>query len=235
MKSYPCHTSLGLQDVEPLDEWTQFSPGQILRQCSNSPKLFGLSNESTMNSFDIPWFDRLMGRYFAELAGLAAMKLHTPVVAPGLLKTHPHPRTLGQGTFFVQKPRHIVWAVTAWLNWRAETVPAQRTAVTIAASNTALIFLVMIAPCFFPFKRWILAKIPCCNKLPIKKPISGPVPQASIRLEERLPQRVFVPPREFPQLTRLWEEWRNHPAKSRTDGNLTAGRNQNQSVTSSVT
>jgi hypothetical protein len=87
------------------------------------------------------------GRYFAWLAGLAAMKLHTPVVAPGLLKTHPQPRTPGQGTFFVQKPRQVV-VVAAWLNWRAESAPAQRTVVTIAARNTVLIFLVMIAPCF---------------------------------------------------------------------------------------
>ena len=36
-------------------------------------------------------------------AGLAAMNPHTPVVALGLLKTHPQPRTLGQGDVLVQK------------------------------------------------------------------------------------------------------------------------------------
>jgi len=34
---------------------------------------------------------------------LAAMNPHTPLVAVGLLKTHPHPRTLGQGDVLVQK------------------------------------------------------------------------------------------------------------------------------------
>jgi hypothetical protein len=37
------------------------------------------------------------------LAGLAAMNPHTPVVALGLLKTHPQPRTLGQGCVLLQK------------------------------------------------------------------------------------------------------------------------------------
>jgi hypothetical protein len=45
------------------------------------------------------------GRY---LAGLAAIKLHTPVVAPGLLKTHAQPRTLGQARFVWQKPPQVV-------------------------------------------------------------------------------------------------------------------------------
>jgi hypothetical protein len=36
-------------------------------------------------------------------AGLAAMNPHTPVVALGLLKTHPQPRTLGQGCVLLQK------------------------------------------------------------------------------------------------------------------------------------
>jgi hypothetical protein len=35
--------------------------------------------------------------------GLAAMNPHTPVVALGLLKTHPQPRTLGQGCVLLQK------------------------------------------------------------------------------------------------------------------------------------
>jgi hypothetical protein len=34
---------------------------------------------------------------------LAAMNPHTPEVAVGLLKTHPQPRTLGQGFVLVQK------------------------------------------------------------------------------------------------------------------------------------
>lgn len=36
-------------------------------------------------------------------AGLAAMNPQTPVVALGLLKTHPQPRTLGQGCVLLQK------------------------------------------------------------------------------------------------------------------------------------
>jgi len=38
-----------------------------------------------------------------RLDGLAAMNPHTPVVALGLLKTHPQPRTLGQGCVLLQK------------------------------------------------------------------------------------------------------------------------------------
>jgi hypothetical protein len=43
---------------------------------------------------------QLLGR---GLAGLAAMNPHTPVVAVGLLKTHPQPRTLGHGCVLLQK------------------------------------------------------------------------------------------------------------------------------------
>jgi len=52
------------------------------------------------------------------------MNPHTPVVALGLLKTHPQPRTLGQGCVLLQK---WCWQVVSWTtrdNWRAETVPA---------------------------------------------------------------------------------------------------------------
>jgi hypothetical protein len=56
------------------------------------------------------WFDLLVhGCSFLVqlpdrgLAGLAAMNPHTPVVALGLLKTHPQPRTLGQGCVLLQK------------------------------------------------------------------------------------------------------------------------------------
>jgi hypothetical protein len=41
--------------------------------------------------------------YACYFAGLAAMNPHTPVVALGLLKTHPQPRTLGQGCVLLQK------------------------------------------------------------------------------------------------------------------------------------
>jgi hypothetical protein len=78
-------------------------------------------------------------------AGLAAMKLQLPTVAPGLLKTQAQPRMLGQPVFLVQKPRQVV-VVAACCSWRAETVPAQRTAVTMAPSNEFLmVFVVMIA------------------------------------------------------------------------------------------
>jgi len=71
-------------------------------------------------------------RYFA---GLAAMKLHTPTVAPGLLKTQAQPRMLGHPVFLVQKPRQVVWVVKGWLNWLAETVPAHSIAITSVVSN----------------------------------------------------------------------------------------------------
>ena len=47
--------------------------------------------------------DRTILSYCVGLAGLAAMNPHTPVVALGLLKTHPQPRTLGQGCVLLQK------------------------------------------------------------------------------------------------------------------------------------
>jgi len=47
---------------------------------------------------------------------------------------------LGQANFLPQKPRQVVvWK--DWRNWRAETVPAQRTAATIAVSTVFLIVL----------------------------------------------------------------------------------------------
>ncbi len=75
------------------------------------------------------------GSYFAGLSGLAAMKLHTPVVAPGLLKTQAQPRMLGHPVVLVQKPRQVVWVAKVCLSWCAETVPAQKTAVTHMVSN----------------------------------------------------------------------------------------------------
>jgi hypothetical protein len=63
------------------------------------------------------------------------MKLHMPVVAPGLLKTQAQPRMLGHPVFLVQNPRQVVCVVRGWLNWLAETVPAQSTAITSVVSN----------------------------------------------------------------------------------------------------
>jgi hypothetical protein len=42
-------------------------------------------------------------RFAGYCFGLAATNPHTPEVALGLLKTHPQPRTLGQGDVLVQK------------------------------------------------------------------------------------------------------------------------------------
>jgi hypothetical protein len=70
------------------------------------------------------------------------MKLQIPVVAPGLLKTQAQPRMLGHPVFLVQKPRQVV-VVAACCSWRAETVPAQRTAVIIVASNVFLIIFLL--------------------------------------------------------------------------------------------
>ena len=47
------------------------------------------------------WYQAFRLGYFYHR--LAAMNPHTPEVAVGLLKTHPQPRTLGQGFVLVQK------------------------------------------------------------------------------------------------------------------------------------
>lgn len=52
-----------------------------------------------------------------------------------------------QGCTLLQLPLQAAKLLPSVLNWRAETVPAHRTAVTIAARNVDLtIFLLMIAP-----------------------------------------------------------------------------------------
>jgi len=49
---------------------------------------------------------------------------------------------LGQANFLPQKPRQVVvWK--DWCNWRAETVPAHRTAATIAVR---MVFLIVLLP-----------------------------------------------------------------------------------------
>jgi hypothetical protein len=89
----------------------------------------------------------MVARYFA---GLAATKPHTPESGKlGWLKTHAHPRMLGQGVFLLQKPRQVVWATKVWRNWWAETVPAKRTATTSVVKNEALmVFVMMLLPCY---------------------------------------------------------------------------------------
>ncbi len=55
-----------------------------------------------------------------------------------------HTQPVAQGRLAPQDPRH---ALNPWLpfrNWRAETVPAQRTAVIIVASNVFLIKFLLI-------------------------------------------------------------------------------------------
>jgi hypothetical protein len=49
----------------------------------------------------------------------------------------------------LQRPLHTPIRAGFLLSCRAETVPAHRTAVTIAASNVGLIFLLMIALPFY--------------------------------------------------------------------------------------
>jgi hypothetical protein len=52
-----------------------------------------------------------------------------------------------QGLTLLQLPLQAAKPLLSVLNWRADTVPAHRTAVTIAARNVDLtIFLLMIAP-----------------------------------------------------------------------------------------
>jgi hypothetical protein len=54
---------------------------------------------------------------------------------------------VAQGCTLLQLPLQAANPLLSVRNWRAETVPAQRTAVTVAASNVDLIiFLLMIAP-----------------------------------------------------------------------------------------
>lgn len=43
-----------------------------------------------------------------ELAGLANVKLHMPMLVPGCVKTQVQPRILGQPLFEVQKPRQVL-------------------------------------------------------------------------------------------------------------------------------
>jgi hypothetical protein len=43
-----------------------------------------------------------------ELAGLANVKLHMPMLVPGCEKTQVQPRMLGQPALLVQKPRQLV-------------------------------------------------------------------------------------------------------------------------------
>jgi hypothetical protein len=74
------------------------------------------------------------------------MKLHLPTVAPGLLKTQAQPRMLGQPVFLVQKPWQVVWKGRN--NWRAETVPAQRTAAAIPVRIMVLIVLLPMSNSF---------------------------------------------------------------------------------------
>jgi hypothetical protein len=52
-----------------------------------------------------------------------------------------------QGLFAPQLPPQVAEVFASMRNWRAETVPAQRTAVTMAASDMDLIVLIfMISP-----------------------------------------------------------------------------------------
>jgi hypothetical protein len=59
-------------------------------------------------------FDLLHGRFTlgqlpdGELAGLANVKLHMPMLVPGCEKTQVQPRMLGQPALLVQKPRQLV-------------------------------------------------------------------------------------------------------------------------------
>jgi hypothetical protein len=48
-----------------------------------------------------------------------------------------------QGLFAPQLPPHVVNPLALLRNWRAETVPAQRTAETIAVKNIVFILLLM--------------------------------------------------------------------------------------------
>ena len=74
------------------------------------------------------------------------MKSHMPIMDPGCVMTHAQPRMLGHPVFLVQKPRQVVWKGRN--NCWAETVPAQRTAVAMAASNVDLIGFIFMSRSF---------------------------------------------------------------------------------------
>jgi hypothetical protein len=64
----------------------------------------------------------------------------------GVVKEQTQPLVV-QGRVALQVPPHVVGLWKPFRNCRAETVPAQRTAVMIAANNVDLtIFLLMIGP-----------------------------------------------------------------------------------------
>jgi len=68
---------------------------------------------------------------------------HDPSVAP-LIKTQEQAPLHGWAA--LHRPLHTPIRAALLLSCRAETVPAHRTAVTIAASNVVVIFLLMINP-----------------------------------------------------------------------------------------
>jgi hypothetical protein len=83
--------------------------------------------------------------------GLAAMKLHVPLVNPGWM-THPQPRMLGQGCFLLSQklPQVEVWTFKD--SWRAETLPVARTPMSSALKSVVLTFLSMVDPFSFNYR-----------------------------------------------------------------------------------
>jgi hypothetical protein len=71
-----------------------------------------------------------------------------------------------QCTVALQLPRQAAKPFALLRNWRAESVPAHRTDIPIATSNTVLIFSVMIAPYLLIKTRMIpgILKGPPCPR-----------------------------------------------------------------------
>src|ERR1041385_4464406 len=96
----------------------------------------------------MPFFPNALGYSVAVFSGPHLVELlyggsetHDPSVAP-LIKTQEHAPLHGWAA--LHRPLHTPIRAGLLLSCRAETVPAHRTAVTIAASNVGVIFLLMI-------------------------------------------------------------------------------------------
>jgi hypothetical protein len=86
----------------------------------------------------------LRRNYFADWTPVGCDEQNPVVDSSGKAQMQP----VEQGCTLLQLPLQAAKPLLSVLSWRADTVPAHRTAVTIAARNVDLtIFLLMIAPC----------------------------------------------------------------------------------------
>jgi hypothetical protein len=123
-----------------------------------------------------PWFvppysnkQTLAACYFPAGAAPASLVVQNPV--SGVVNEQTHlVVALMQGWVMLQVPLHVSDVLASARNWRAETVPAQRTAVIKTASNAffvvfmlIIIFLsdrkIVISQAHLSSRVWILANI----------------------------------------------------------------------------